>query len=110
MVIHNLDIEAVPPTPFEAEAPLVVDADAVLPLAVSVESFQAVTGDQRKIRQADRRVEGFQLAPSRPLEGLEAADEPILEESLCVPASEGLDHRRENILTKRNCQSRNLPP
>ena len=46
MVIHNFYFMRVFALPGEADAPLVVDADAVLSRAVAFESFQAVAGRQ----------------------------------------------------------------
>ena len=63
MVIHDLDIETIPSAPLEAEPPLVVDPDAVLSLTIAPQSFEAVSRNRRKVRQARGRVQGFELAP-----------------------------------------------
>ena len=44
MVVHNLYVVRVFAGPAEADAPLVVDANAVLATAPAFESFQAVAG------------------------------------------------------------------
>jgi len=49
MVIHNLDFERVSIGPTEADAPLVVDPDAVLPLAIARQSLQTIARDGSKI-------------------------------------------------------------
>ena len=42
MVIHDLDIVRIARSPVEADAPLIVDADAVLTLAIAVKSFETI--------------------------------------------------------------------
>jgi hypothetical protein len=88
MVIHDLDIETVPSAPLEAEPPLIIDPDAVLPLAIAPQSFEAVSRDRREIGEACSRIQGLKLAPSCPLYGLEAPDKPIFEQILSIPAPE----------------------
>ena len=56
MVIDNLDIEGVATLEPEAHAPLVVDADAVLALAVALERFERLLGGMRR---SSRRVARF---------------------------------------------------
>ena len=51
MAIHNLDLERVRIGPGEADAPLVVDPNAVLPLAIARQGLQTVARDDSKIRQ-----------------------------------------------------------
>ena len=49
MVIHNFYVMRVFALPAETNAPLVIDADAVLTRAVAFESFKAVAGWQHQI-------------------------------------------------------------
>src|SRR5262249_1785526 len=44
MIVDDLDIVGVAVTPAEADAPLVVDSDAVLPFAIPGEPLQPITG------------------------------------------------------------------
>lgn len=53
VVIGDLDIVGVTVFPAEAETPLIVDPDAVLPRAGAFERFQAVLGGTRR---AEREV------------------------------------------------------
>ena len=52
--------------PFEANPPLVVDADAMLALAVSLQSFQAIAGQRRKIPQDHSSLQTIQFQPRSP--------------------------------------------
>jgi hypothetical protein len=46
MVVDYFDVERVTLDPAKADAPLVIDTDAVLPLAVAFERFQPIAGRQ----------------------------------------------------------------
>src|SRR5437870_13704531 len=61
MVVHNFDFEGVCIGPPEADAPLVVDPNAVLPLAVTSKSLQTITRDGSKIRQGWGRLDVVEL-------------------------------------------------
>jgi hypothetical protein len=63
VVIHYLNISRTLRRPHEAHAPLIVDADAVLPFAVPVQSLEPITGRGRQIEQNVRRVQLVQFAP-----------------------------------------------
>lgn len=43
MIVHDLDPVGMPVAPFEADAPLIVDPDAVLSFAVSQEPLAPVS-------------------------------------------------------------------
>jgi hypothetical protein len=51
MVIGNLNFEGIAITPNEADAVLVVDPDAMLSCAATLERFQAIAGENRQIRE-----------------------------------------------------------
>jgi hypothetical protein len=44
MVIYNLDIVGIAVAPFETDAPLIVDANAVLPFPIAPKQLQAILG------------------------------------------------------------------
>jgi hypothetical protein len=48
VVIDDLDVEAVPLRPLEAKPPLIVDPDAVLTGAISLQRLQAISRDHGK--------------------------------------------------------------
>ena len=59
MIIDDLDIDGTGGTfrPFEANPPLAIDADAVLPLAVAPKRLQTITWRRLKIAQFSGAVQ-----------------------------------------------------
>ena len=49
MVVHNFYFKGVCIGPPKGDAPLVVDSDAVLPLAIARKSLETITGNGSKI-------------------------------------------------------------
>jgi hypothetical protein len=94
MVIHDLHVVGVALAPYEADAPLVVDSDAVLTLPVAFQRLQLVSGEGRKRPEVRLRVQHVQLAKSRALDGLESPHSLPAKQPLGVGATEGPDHRR----------------
>ena len=93
MVIHDLDLAwpRLAVRPFEADAPLPVDADGILFLAVATECFQPIAW------HGPQRLEGWRCMQDRqPLDGLlfkalEIAYKLTVGKTLCLPVqvSEG---------------------
>ena len=63
MVIDNPDIVRVVFAPAEADAPLVIDADAVLASAFAFQSFQMVAPRHSQFAQLGRGMERQQFPP-----------------------------------------------
>ena len=63
MVVDYFDVVGVLFFPAKADAPLVVDADAVLPCSVAFEGLQAIAGRYPQILQAARDFKLANLAP-----------------------------------------------
>jgi hypothetical protein len=57
MIIHNLNVVGIPVMPNKADAPLIVDADAVLSFPVLVEGFQAISWWRRQVAQLSGNVQ-----------------------------------------------------
>jgi hypothetical protein len=53
MVVHNLHIFGPGGCPFETDAPLVVDANGMLPSTIPLQSLQVVSGWRPKVIQLD---------------------------------------------------------
>ena len=64
MIIHDLDLVRTPVAPEEANAPLAVDANAVLPLAISTQHMKLVPTLRFQIIETIRSVERHQLQPN----------------------------------------------
>lgn len=61
MVVHNLDIQGVRASPAEANAPLVVDTNAVLPFAIAAKDLQTIARNSSEIGEGGRRLDVVQL-------------------------------------------------
>jgi hypothetical protein len=71
VVVHNFNLVRTVLTPDKAHAPLVVDADAVLPLAVALQGFELVAGRNPQAGQLGGRMQLQQLASRYPFDVLE---------------------------------------
>lgn len=96
MVVHNFHFEGVFALPAEAEAPLIVDADAVLASPVTFQCFQPVAGRSAQIVQAPRLVQQHQFPPRHLLD---LRRQPprcfIIEQSPGFRAGETANHLRQ---------------
>ena len=64
MVIHNLNVVGISTTPYKADAPLIVDANAVLSLTIPYEYFKTVAWQCSEIAQRRSSFHMIQLQPS----------------------------------------------
>jgi hypothetical protein len=62
VVIRDLDIVGITPSPPEADAPLLVDANAVLVCPVSTEAFQSVSRWNPEVPDCIRSINQQELA------------------------------------------------
>ena len=69
MVVDDFHIVGIASLPSKADAPLVIDANAVLTLAVALECLELVTGRGLQVREDSRAVQVQQLPASRPFDG-----------------------------------------
>jgi len=98
MVIHNLHVVRMAAFPPKADAPLVVDSNAMLPLSLCFEGLQPVTRRHCHLPQFGGCVQGEQLPPCAPLNpGRQPAGHFPSKQPLGLFAREALNHR--NILT-----------
>src|SRR5262249_14166634 len=94
VVVHNLDFVGVSLAPHKANAPLVIDANAVLSLTVAFQFLQSIPWQGRKCSQVRRSVEYVQLPKRLPLNRLEPAHRLTAEEALGMGTAEGPDHHQ----------------
>jgi hypothetical protein len=94
MVVNQLHLIRILVLPPEAQAPLLIDADAVLTLPISLQRFELIGGRDHKVPKIDGRIEVFELLAhpllNSPIHGF---DEFAAENSLSFPALEGTNHR-----------------
>ena len=93
MIVHDLDVVRIAVLPVEANAPLVVDVNAVLAGTVALELFEPIAGRHPKILELLGGVDKPELAEQGPMElGRESADWFALEQALGIAIAEALDH------------------
>jgi hypothetical protein len=73
MVVDDLDVVPVTVSPDEAQAPLVVDSNAVLPRAISLQGFEPVSGKRSEIFERARAMKHFELPLGHARYGFESA-------------------------------------
>jgi hypothetical protein len=82
VIIHDFDFVRIAAAPYEAESPLIVDADAVLAGAVALEPLQSISGRNAKVLQPLCCMKVEQLAPGHALDCPESKHCPVLEKRL----------------------------
>ena len=92
MVIGNLYVVRAVVLPAEADAPLIVDADAVLALALPFQSFEAITRWGSQVPQRLGSLDHFQFPARRFLKRLIAPDLLIVQQPLGIPIAKAPDH------------------
>jgi hypothetical protein len=93
VVFDDLDVICVPILPAKADAPLIVDANAVLARAVTFELLESVTGWDTQVLELLGGINEANLPKHEPEEvGRELPDALPLKHALRVPIGETLDH------------------
>jgi hypothetical protein len=78
--------------PDKADAPLIVDTDAVLPLTTAMQFLQAIGGRGLQIAQLGGGIEHGQFAQCRPLDGSKSADALASKKLFRLGGAERNDH------------------
>jgi hypothetical protein len=93
MIIHDLNLEGITIVPAEADAPLIIDANAPLTSAIADEPFEAVGRRNPQVFNGRGPVQHPQLAKCDRLNGLrEPPRWPQLENPASFFAAKGADH------------------
>jgi len=92
MVIHDFNIVSIPFPPNKADAPLVVDADAVLPSAIAMQRFEPITRWRGQIAQVCRSIDLCQLSLRDSFDGTKPFRPLPLMRAFRLLRAEGLDH------------------
>src|SRR5437867_10418629 len=73
VIIDNLDVRRARRSsrPLKTDAPLIVDADAVLPLPIALQRFEPVAGQRRQVMEDVRRFKAIEFEPSGSLDARE---------------------------------------
>jgi hypothetical protein len=92
MVVGDFDIVGIPLLPSEADSPALVDADAVLPLAIPFEGLQPIPWRDPQVLQHPGPVQVEQFPAGLALEGAKPRDRQVVKQGLGLPVLEGPDH------------------
>jgi len=91
VVIHDLSVVRIAVTPREADAPLVVDSNAICARTVAFQQLQLVSRKHAKIFQLQCPMQVRKLPPRGPFDGLKSPNPVVLKERRGVWALEGPD-------------------
>lgn len=92
MVVHNLDVVGLAVMPPEADAPLVVNPNAVLPDAATLQSFEPVSPDGSQVVKTGRCMEPPKPFSRSPLDALKLAGAEAVVQCLGFFASKRSNH------------------
>ena len=93
MVVDDLDVEGIGGAPDEADAPLIVDADAVLASTIALEKLEAIAGRDAKVGEGIGRIEKDELPKRYALKaGGETTRAATLKERFRIGVAEGANH------------------
>ncbi len=98
MVVHNLNLKSIGVNPAEADAPLVVDPNAVLPRAITCEGLQTIAWNRSQVRQGRCRVNLVELPFRHWSNALELPAELAPEDLLGLLGSERPNHNSMVLL------------
>lgn len=94
MIIRDLYIKGIPFSPFKADPPLIIDADAVLPRPISGKLFQPVRRRDSQIVERYGVIQHSQLAQSNLLNvRWQSARKTPTKDPFCFNILEGLNHK-----------------
>jgi hypothetical protein len=93
MIVDDFDRVALPVLPFETDAPLIVDTNAVLSGAVPFKRFQAICGRNPQVSEVLGGVEHPQLPTSERLNLIwQAARQVAIPDAFGLLVRKGPDH------------------
>jgi hypothetical protein len=78
VAIHDLNVVSIAVLPDEADAPLVIDTNAIRPGAVAFQQFKLVPGRHAKISQPQCPMQVQEFPPRRPFDGLKSPNHVVL--------------------------------
>ena len=95
MVVDDLDVEGIGGAPDETDAPLIVDADAVLARTIALERLEPIAGRDAKVSEGVGRIEDDEFPKRDALKaGGQTTREATLRERFRFGVAEGADHAR----------------
>lgn len=93
VVVDDLDVEGIGGAPDEADAPLIVDADAVLASTIALERLEPITGRNAQVGEGVGRIENDEFPKRDALKaGGQTTRAATLKERFRIGVAEGADH------------------
>jgi hypothetical protein len=92
VVVHYFDLVSAVVLPHKTNAPLIVDANAVLSSSITLQGFQVIARWHSQTDQFSCRMQLQQLAPSYALDVVEPGYPLASKQSLGVGTNERMDH------------------
>lgn len=92
MIVHDFHVSGLTLCPHKADAILIVDANAVLPLPVAFERLQMIAGQRGQILQSFGFVECRELSLGYPLDAAVLSGELVVEELLGFSVPKRANH------------------
>jgi hypothetical protein len=92
MVINDLDVVDISLSPGEANPPLVIDPDTMLPLAVAFQGLEPVAWRDLQVLERFGAMEIQELPPRDSLKAPKPRDLQVSKQGFSVPGSKGADH------------------
>jgi hypothetical protein len=97
VIVDDFHVMSAVRLPAKAQAPLVVDSNRELTLAVASESFEPIARNRSEGREGRRRVESLETAFRGGAERFEGGNPATLSEMLGRLATERTNHRESSI-------------
>jgi hypothetical protein len=92
VVIHDFNLVSAVVVPHKTNAPLVIDANAVLPFSVVLQRLKVIARRNSQTDQFRDCLQQQQLAPRHPFDVSEPRHKLASEQGLGVGANERMDH------------------
>jgi hypothetical protein len=92
MVVDDFDFVRMSSAPYEADAPLIVDTNAVLPVSIPFQALEAVSWQRRQRSDLRSGIEDVQVSKRRALDCFEPACTFPAKQALGIRAAEWPDH------------------
>jgi hypothetical protein len=93
VIINDFDAICVTLLPFETDPPLIIDPNAVLPLTISMQPLQLVSGRTAKVIERFCRIQQQKSSQGHTMYSAgNLPREPSMEDLLAFPATKALDH------------------
>jgi len=92
VIVDDLDVVCVSVSPPKADAPLIVDADAVLPLSVAAQCLEPIAGRGGQILDDASAVQIQELPTRLSFDRAKPRHKDVIEQLRCIAVLERSDH------------------